>query len=342
MPTKAQVKKHFAQYGATAPAALEEFIQFADQQKEFFSGCFEPLLEDALAWFNDDAQAAAQFIGFGQNADGGSYAYWLHDGLPVEKAPIVYLGSEGGGNVLAGSTEDFLRLLAVGADELGVEACSGGLAPAAEPAPGLKAYRQWLQATLGLDAPPDPDQLIEKAQAGHPCLGDWISDWQNGGPKSPAAARPDAALARWDDVATLHHLFGVPDNAPELKAFLKEVGGIVTDSSPPGKQYSSKDKGFVVSLKEESQGMRVWGFYLCGRDCQGFPRFNVYPGKLPQGFTWSDKRAQAPAKLGAPHVNPARDFIRATDIYLMGPYRLDLGLAKDDESKIDTIWVGEP
>jgi len=164
-------QEHFEGYDSKLPKALAALASFDSKLKgECCSGYFELETADAIDWFPAGSEIASQFVVFGQNADGGLYAYWLHDGLPADKAPIAYLGSEGGAVVLANSTEDFLRLLAVGADELGPAAGRGSIEPPTEPSSALKAFRKWLKEKFDLTMPKDAMKLVEKAQASHPDL----------------------------------------------------------------------------------------------------------------------------------------------------------------------------
>ncbi len=112
--------------GVTVPSLLERLLDFHRRNKSFFSGHFE--LTDsgpatAVAMFDGDQDAAAQFALFGAEADGSAFGFWLYEGRKLEEAPVVYLGSEGTGwTVLADTLEDFLRLLANGVDDLGFDA----------------------------------------------------------------------------------------------------------------------------------------------------------------------------------------------------------------------------
>jgi hypothetical protein len=75
----------------------------------------------AAHWFGD-RKAAEQFIIFGHGPDGSLYGLWMYPSRTVENAPVVFLGFEGTHcDLIARDLNQFLSLLAVGADELGFE-----------------------------------------------------------------------------------------------------------------------------------------------------------------------------------------------------------------------------
>jgi len=114
--------------------------------------------DDLEDWFgNDDPEIPARLAVFAQTGwDGSRAAFWLDD---QGKQRIVHLSS-GGGLVcaLGKHAVDFLRLLAIGYDEI----CWGehfDSAPNADPSssemlihPNLE-YRQWVETTFSVDIP---------------------------------------------------------------------------------------------------------------------------------------------------------------------------------------------
>lgn len=347
MATTAEMRKHFADHGATAPPALEALVTFAAAADDYFSGGFEVALDDAAAWFDGDRVAARQFVPFGSSADGGMYAYWRYDGRPADAAPVVYLGSEGEVGVVANSTNDFLRLLTVGAGELGTAAIQGVIEPDDDPAPGLDAFRRWLRDERGLVPPDDPVGLVEAAQAAHPDLADWVGGWQrrrSGTPSPPPAAAPAGPAARWDDPTTLRHLFNVPDQSPELKTFLAALGKLHTGTDV-GKSYRCREKGINVCLSYDrtTDQFRVWGFYLYA---DGVEQNRQYPAALPHGVTLADTRDRVIAKLGPgrslrPEGFDVRKF-GPRDEYLFDGYRLVFDYTKGTGTEPAMVWVGPP
>ncbi|MFG2950510.1 SMI1/KNR4 family protein [Streptomyces adustus] len=106
------------------PAALAAALAVPFDYNDGDGIDFEPFpafltAEDTTDWFqawtsngqlNGDA-----FRVFGQDGTGGYAAFWLvRPGQPLEKQPVVFLGSEGETGVVAASLGDFLWLLADG------------------------------------------------------------------------------------------------------------------------------------------------------------------------------------------------------------------------------------
>jgi hypothetical protein len=349
MVTKAELQEHFEECNSKLPKPLAALASFDSKLKgECCSGYFELEPADATDWFSDGSELAEQFIAFGQNADGGLYAYWLHDELSAAKAPIVYLGSEGGGQVIANSTEEFLQLLAVGADELGVAATGGSIEPPAEPTAALKSFRKWLKEKFDLTMPKDPMKLVEKAQASHPDLNELIG----GGGKAESASaaepqKPTGPLADWSDVDTLHRLFGVKEKSPEFKTFLKAVGTARRVYKDGALSYDARDKGLLVlfDYSLDTQDWSVHACVVCAPKCEGYPKTQPYPGKLPKGVTFSDRREGLPAKLGKPEFIPPRTIaggaikIGSKDAFDFEAYRLIFAYSEKDEQNIDHGYV---
>lgn len=166
--------------GVQVPELLRQLLRFQNQSNDWYSGHFELVqwkFGDAV-WLAGDREAAAQFIVIGSGPDGSLYALWLYPGRTVDNAPIVFFGSEGTDNgLLAGSLRDFLSLLAMGADELGFEVSWGKVRQAEPPAERLSAFRDWLNTSFAILAPPSPEAIVAAGRAAHPDFGAWIDDW---------------------------------------------------------------------------------------------------------------------------------------------------------------------
>lgn len=170
------LKKQFPK-GATVPKDFRAFCAFAEEQGLEVSGCFELDADgraSLLVWFGGDEAAASQFAAFGRGPDGSIYAFWLHAGPDIAKAPVVRLDSECADNaVIAGDFRELLRLLAIGYEE-------PGKYPTLEPEDpeSAEALREWIEEELGLFTPPDGEAIVTAAQAAHPDLAAWVRAWQ--------------------------------------------------------------------------------------------------------------------------------------------------------------------
>ncbi|SFW36243.1 hypothetical protein SAMN02927921_01314 [Sinomicrobium oceani] len=101
------------------PAGLEKLCHWTDTHGYPISGCFELSADDGetiTSWMGFD-KVSDRFGVFGNGPDGSLYAFWINDNADQK---IVHLGSEGEElYILAEDFTDFLRLLAIGYDEIG-------------------------------------------------------------------------------------------------------------------------------------------------------------------------------------------------------------------------------
>ncbi|MEM7350112.1 MAG: SMI1/KNR4 family protein [Acidobacteriota bacterium] len=133
----------------------------------FFAEGDADYLED---WFgNDDPEVAARLALFAQTGwDGSRAAFWLDD---EGQQRIVHMSS-GGGLVctLGKDAVDFLRLLAIGYDEIVLVEQFAAL-PNADPGERVvhpnREYRQWVETTFGVSIPRTAREIVRHpAQAG--------------------------------------------------------------------------------------------------------------------------------------------------------------------------------
>jgi hypothetical protein len=163
--------------GVVMPADLVALCAFAEEHNGNTSGLFEFCSNGAFSaecWFGDK-ELASKFAVFGQGPDGSLYALWMHVGPEAEKAPIVYLDSEGcGSKVIADNMREFLRLLAIGYDE-------PRRYPTLEPrmAESASELRKWLNAKYRLAPPKIGSEIVSNSQQRHPDLEKWIQAERN-------------------------------------------------------------------------------------------------------------------------------------------------------------------
>jgi hypothetical protein len=127
-----------------------------------------------VTWFGGDAEMASQFAPFGAGPDGSILAFWLLNGTDTRNAPVVHLGSEGDHcMVVARDFREFLRLFAIGYDELGFDDLSRP--------PGNPESADWLRAMVreryNLDVPATGAEIVSAAQAATPSVEAAIGDW---------------------------------------------------------------------------------------------------------------------------------------------------------------------
>jgi hypothetical protein len=155
------------------PSLLVQLLDFQNANDGFCNGSFELTsggIQTSRTYFENNLDTAEQLILFGHELDGAMYGYWLYDKHDINTAPIIFLGSEGQDNkVVANSLEEFLALLAVGADGTGYAGYN--LKPewyVPPPENRLIMFREWL-AGLGI-YPGDPKEIVDRAMQSHPNL----------------------------------------------------------------------------------------------------------------------------------------------------------------------------
>ena len=163
------------------PLPLQRLLAYQNRVHDFYSGSFELYDQGAMAvlyWFDQDKLAANQFAIFGHQKDGSLYGYWLYNDRLSEHAPIVFLGSEGEGNVvLANTFEEFLALLALGEDELGFAVTKPEYDTGRTIDQQLFEFGEWLVKEFRIEAPSDSNLIVQAAKSAHPDLDQWIAQW---------------------------------------------------------------------------------------------------------------------------------------------------------------------
>ena len=146
------------------PTELGLLCDWHEENGYPISGSFELRADDGKAiyyWFR--SHAADHYLAqFGAGADGSLYCIWKQkDG----REPIVHLGSEGDAlMVLAANMRDFIRLLALGYDEIGFEDMSVAPSDAECINPNFQA---WVTETLGLVIPDRGSEITNAASKEH-------------------------------------------------------------------------------------------------------------------------------------------------------------------------------
>jgi hypothetical protein len=103
----------------------------------------------------------AEFYVFGADGQGSGVAFWLVHDAPLTEQPVVFLGSEGEGDVrpVAKDFPDFLELLAVG---LGPREAPDPIAPEIPPEP-LHGVRAILNEHFPAHVSRSPEEIVNEA-----------------------------------------------------------------------------------------------------------------------------------------------------------------------------------
>ncbi len=174
-----QFRKNFGIH--PVPHILQDLLHFQNMTTEWYSDSFElaSISKEGLkTYFGEDTEVLSQFIEFGQDGNGSTYALWLYKDTPLDDAPIVYFNSEGAENtVVADNLAEFLTLLAA-YKELLLGSYSDGDEDD-PPTQGNREFRTWIREKYQLQAASNPNEIIQKAQKNHPNLGEWIDKKNN-------------------------------------------------------------------------------------------------------------------------------------------------------------------
>lgn len=273
--------------GSPVPPPLVGLLGFQNKLGDWYSGRFELTSdgpETAVAFFDGDEKAAAEFVLFAGSSDGSSYGLWTYGGRNFQNAPIVFLGSEGTGlTVLANSVEEFLSLLAVGEDELGF--ASPFLTEPPSPSTELLAFRRWLQEEYAISPAAYPAANIAVAVRKHPDLQAWLNAWAESHFGSDPA-KTTHPVARREDVSLNHDLKSLLGNPLEnvMKGrFSESLAANPTVKRQAGIEFSTKRHCLISSI------------FL---HAEGDGGFRQYAGELPGGLTFADARIAVQSKLG--------------------------------------------
>lgn len=152
------------------PSELEELIDWTQRNGYPISGYFELRADDGdtmFYWFGF-RDVETKLGQFGAGPDGSLYCVW---DAGSSRYPIVHMGSEGQENkVLASNFIDFLRLLAIGYDELGFDDIS---MPPDEDESNRK-FKSWVKNRFGVSIPRCGNEITNVAQANEPNFQQWI------------------------------------------------------------------------------------------------------------------------------------------------------------------------
>lgn len=150
--------------GARVPEALAKLARYQEQHGRLSGETLYVSPGPLAGW----PGLEKEFAVFGSGPDGSTLAFWLHDGLGVDQAPIVYLDSEGSENlVLARTFQDFLAIFATGRDDL---RWGDEIEPEIDDEDEHERFCAWLKEELGVTPAKKIDELRRAAAARHPKL----------------------------------------------------------------------------------------------------------------------------------------------------------------------------
>ncbi len=158
-----------AQYFAGPSGFLPGKLELTDEGEEMAVGAFA-----------EDRAAAEHFVVFAYDRLGSAYGYWRYDDRPLDRAPLVYIDSEGADSTVVTTTlEEFLAILAIGHPRKSIFYIAGD--GETQPDDDTLEYRTWLERETSIAIPTRAEghRIVERARASHPNLLEWIEQWAN-------------------------------------------------------------------------------------------------------------------------------------------------------------------
>lgn len=151
------------------PTAFEVLTQVDCEHGEFELTDPDESAESLEAWFGAVPSDGSTLTVFATDGTGSLFTLWMRPGVDdIEKAHVIFLGSEGEVTPLALTPDDFIDLVAA---QVTVDAyddeCT--LHPPEEPADAIKkAFEEALERPMR-----DPQQIVDAARAQISDLRDW-------------------------------------------------------------------------------------------------------------------------------------------------------------------------
>lgn len=129
--------------------------------------------ETLRCWFGTRL-AIGDLAQFGVGADGSLYCVWRS---PDGSFPVVHLGSEGDAIlVLAPSPLEFLRLLAIGYDEIGFADLASPPTEEDREENVNPAFQKWVTETYGVSLPATGAEIVDLDAPKHLAFQQWIHE----------------------------------------------------------------------------------------------------------------------------------------------------------------------
>lgn len=185
-------------------AALLKLAEF-DPGEYFITSYFQLIDngDELLEKYFDDAELGERFFVFAEDC-GSLFASWLvPDGNDSGSLPIVFLSRNFvGSQVIANKTEEFIALLALGADDFDAAfqsiAQDGPWIGKKRVSDTLTRFREWAKHELHLAPTEHPESAIRSAAQGHPDLLEWMKQLPAFRPYVPRQQTPRKAESAED------------------------------------------------------------------------------------------------------------------------------------------------
>jgi hypothetical protein len=161
-------------FGNKIPPALKKLAQYFDKNPDFFAGSFEvngDEYDGKKKWFKNNKEGYENILVFGIDGVGSLIGLWVKDMEP-EEAPVVYLGGEGGGTILAPSLLEYLSVLAANRDWEPFD--RNFMEEDEESEEGNKKFRKWLKKEFNISPAKDPMKFVKEGKKKFPGFAGWM------------------------------------------------------------------------------------------------------------------------------------------------------------------------
>jgi hypothetical protein len=310
------------------PEPLQKLYDYEKKlgKHQTISGFFETSLHDDQSiklWFGNDGPVG-HLAEFGSTGGSGFFCVWLR---PDGKMPIVHMGSEGDHNtVLAENAEDFLRLLAVGYQDLGFDNLSLPPSPMEDQPPEEfngpnPAFREWVLNNFGGTIPQTGVHIVSKAIANSDDFQAWIDEYLENEPAPKPKLRPISL----DDITTLlGHPVHEASFSPPIKALnLKPELKVNHTTQSVMMQLTSQGLEAIASTDTTIHTLLLFN----GSE----KPYGRYPGKLPESLHFDlSKQAARNSLIGTP--TQVGQSLPLWDRYDRKDYALHITYANDGSS----------
>lgn len=151
--------------GVAMPEKLARLARFQEEHGRLFCDSIVLAPGPLTGW----PGLEDRFAVFGTGPDGSSFAYWLTRGPSADRAPIVYLDSEGVHNfVIARTLEELMSIVARGHYGLRYPTVDDAIQEDDEAE--LETLREWLSDELGVSPAKDVERVLAAAKRENPGL----------------------------------------------------------------------------------------------------------------------------------------------------------------------------
>ncbi|WP_320200642.1 hypothetical protein RMR16_024800 (plasmid) [Agrobacterium sp. rho-13.3] len=335
-------------------------INAGELDGEYLSGSFSVSFEDygsTTSWFAQPSTPSSDFASlklavFGKNPDGSAFAIW---DAPDGGRPVVFLGSEGEHAPLATDFDEFLRLLAIGYENLGPGNWDEPADVANEDQGSVNVdFQNWVQAR-GLSVPETGAGIVSSAETRYGEFSGWCDEAVDGtllensknvqgetakDERTPFFGAVPNDQSIWElMVASI----GQRIDSPVANTLIEAIGTKPLKSTNPMNESTyttSKRLGIEVSATCNPIHRAYWPPRREDRKYLTYIKQVVierpYPHPLPYGVRWDMTKEEIRASATLVHVGP---YSIPTWVFPSPRPGVQLEASTRDDLAIERLWL---